>query len=267
MRVDVEAFYFAGAVAQIVGFFGVVGAHLPFAHIRFHLPQVGIGHREIRIERDGLLEKWNRLPFAFVGARLQAQTVVFQCLQRRGAGLGDRRVVFLNRRQRFTQFSANVFGGLAQRVQDVIFVRRLGGYRRQRFTGSAVRRIDDQAIRVANLRDGTFQRRGALGALTNLSRQFVGHPRRRRLAHVLQRLLHLPVGENVQQRRLRQLRSQPLAQGAVKHRITRGVGEIGEDDRTLGAELRCAVRIEVAAGDCGQNQNRCDREQRTAALR
>ena len=83
-------------------------------------------------------------------------------------------------------------------------------------------------------------------ALADLAREFVGDARGGGLAHVLHGLLHLPVGENVQEGRLRELRGKALAQRAVEHRVAGGIREIGEDDGTLAAEFRPAMREEIS---------------------
>ena len=49
------------------------------------------------------------------------------------------------------------------------------------------------------------------------------------------------------------LHGQPLAQRPVKHRIARGIREIGEDNRVLIGELGCAVEIEVTRDEQRQH--------------
>ena len=51
----------------------------------------------------------------------------------------------------------------------------------------------------------------------------------------------------MQERRLRELRGESLAQRAVEHRVARGIREIGEDDGTLAGEFRPAMRKEISA--------------------
>ena len=77
------------------------------------------------------------------------------------------------------------------------------------------------------MRDGAFHDGGGLGALANLACEFVGDAGGGGLSHVLQGLLHLAVGENVEEGRLRELSGQALAESAVENRIAGGVGEIG----------------------------------------
>ena len=79
------------------------------------------------------------------------------------------------------------------------------------------------------------------GALADFAGQLAREPRVLGLRHQGQRLRHALIGEQVQKRRLLQLRRQPLPQRAVEHRIARGVREIGEHD---GVFLGQAARSE-----------------------
>ncbi len=96
-------------------------------------PSVAIGDGEIGIERDRLLEERRGGFLALGGARLRSQAVGFQRFQRRGGGLFDRRVEFLNGGERFAELSANIFGCIAERAEDVIFVGGFGVWRWRAF--------------------------------------------------------------------------------------------------------------------------------------
>ena len=127
MGVNVEAFGFAGAVAEGVGFFGVFGADGGLSEIGFDLAESGEGHGEIGIEGDSLLEEGSGGFLAFIGAGLHAEAVGFEGFEGGGGGFVDRRIEFLDGGEGFAEFAANVFGGLAEGGEDVIFILRFGG--------------------------------------------------------------------------------------------------------------------------------------------
>ena len=104
-------------------------------------------------------------------------------------------------------------------------------------------------------------------SLADLSRELVGYARGGRLAHVLHRLLHLPIGENMQERRLRELCGKPLAQRAVKHRVARSIRKIGEHDGSLAGEFRPAMRKEISARGERDYDRGCGGDEWPAAAR
>ena len=203
--VNVEAFGFAGAVAEGVGFFGVLGANGGLSEIGFDLAESGEGHGEIGIEGDGLLEEGRGGFLAFIRAGLHAEAVGFEGFEGGGGGFVDGRIEFLNGGERFAEFAADICGGLAESGEDVIFILGFGGGAGEGFAGGTIDGVEDEIVGVADLRDGAFHDGGGLGALANLAGEFVGDAGGGGLSHVLQGLLHLAVGENVEEGGLREL--------------------------------------------------------------
>ena len=93
---DVEVFALAGPFAAIESLLRVIDGKCVFPHIRIHLAQDGVGHGEIGIELDGILEIGNRLRLHTAVARGLTEGKRLQTLQRRGGGLLDGYIVFLN---------------------------------------------------------------------------------------------------------------------------------------------------------------------------
>jgi hypothetical protein len=109
------------------------------------------------------------------------------------------------------------------------------------------------------LRDRAVEHRRAAGALANLLRQGVGEPNAGRLAHQPERLRKLLIGNDIEERRLGELRGEALAQRAVEDGVAGGVGEIGQDDRILRSQLRPARPEIVEACDDGGEDEHCNR--------
>jgi hypothetical protein len=65
------------------------------------------------------------------------------------------------------------------------------------------------------------------------------------MAHQLQRLIHLAVGDRVEKGRLPKLYREPLPQGVVEDRVARGVGEVGEDDGVFVGKFGPVARTPV----------------------
>ena len=97
MRGDIEIFAFAGPFAAIESLLRVLHRKRILPHVCIHLAQHGIGHGEIGVELDGILEVRNRLRLHAAISRRLAEGKGLQAFQRRGGGLLDGDVIFLNR--------------------------------------------------------------------------------------------------------------------------------------------------------------------------
>src|SRR4029077_8228376 len=92
----------------------------------------------------------------------------------------------------------------------------------------------------AYARNRAAQKRVAASSLTDFASYLLGQPFILRPFHHLQNIAYLLVGEDIQERRLFQLYTQPLLQCVVENRIAGGVGEIREHD---GVFLRKTPRL------------------------
>src|SRR5258708_34773230 len=108
---------------------------------------------------------------------------------------------------------------------------------------------------VSETGNRAIQDGGACGSLADFPSELRSKPRIRRLAHQTERLLDSLVRDEAEERRLLELHGQPLAKRPVEHGVARRVDEIGEDNRVLVREFRCAVEIEVACGERRQHSN------------
>ena len=118
----------------------------------------------------------------------------------------------------------------------------------------AVDRLERQKVLRANLRNRTLEDGGAPRPLAEFPRNLRCEFCIRLLAHQLQGLLDLLVGDNAEEGRLFQLHGKPLPQRAVKNRVAGRVREIGEDDRVL-VRQRVGLAGEKQPAAHGQSDN------------
>src|SRR5208283_5626162 len=246
----------AGSVAEFVSFSGTLNIHTEFTHIVVCEAHPYVSECETRVEFDGLLIKRNSRSIPGSHVKLETRTEGFQGFQRRGGRLFERSIEFLHRAQRLAQIVTNVRSCLSQSVEHVTLLARLGLGASHRFPTGAVDRLKGQKILRANLGNRTIEDDGARCPLAEFPGNVGGELGVRFLAHHLQGLLDLLIGDNAEERRLFQLYGKPLPQRAVENGVAGRVCKVREDNRVLVRKFWRAVKIEVACDE--QRQHYCD---------
>ena len=133
---------------------------------------------------------------------------------------------------------------------------------RQRIAGGSVDRLQRNDIFTPQRRNGSGEHGLNVGALANFPADVAGETRVGRLAHQLQRLLHLGIRNDIEIRRLAQAHSQRLLESAVEDRITGGIGEVGEEDGIFfGEGLSLVGAVEKTASHQEGNHHQSNRNQ------
>src|SRR5215831_3031553 len=188
---------------------------------------------------------------------LEACAIRFQGFKRRRGSLLEGRVVLLDRGQRFADLGPEFSRNLAQNIQDVFFLISLYLLFVENRSAAAALGAQRQYVLSSKAGNRAIQNSCSPGSLADFLGNLRSKPLVRLLAHQTQRLLDRLVGDHAEERRLLQLYRQPAAEGLVKHRIARTIGEIGEHNGVLVGEqpgLAALLPEEEPAGR--QNQRR-----------
>ena len=207
----------------------------------------------------------NDARIALTPARRDALAVGLEGVERPGGRPLDRRVVFLDRGQRLAKSAPQLPGGGSERLQHVVFARRLHLLLLDGVAGPAVRGVERDDVALAELRNRAGDHRFARGTFADLARNrrcdfFIRAP-----AHQPQHPLQPLLRQDAQERRLPQLNFERFLQRFVEDRLAGAVGEIGEHDRIALAEGARAVRGRID-GDGGDGRQDDTRERHHAPI-
>src|SRR5579864_2092768 len=106
-RFDIELLVLTYAAPQFVSLSRVFGRQRWFAEVRVTFAERCIGHGEIAVEADCLLEK-KRASFLAGLVGLASEAIGLKGFERGCGNLLNRRIELLNRAERLTKFVANV---------------------------------------------------------------------------------------------------------------------------------------------------------------
>ena len=115
----------ACAISQLVCFAGAVCRQSGFPHGAVRQSEKRMCRRELWIEFRCSLEEWHSRWLAARRQNLQSCTVGLERFERWRGRFGQRRIVLLHRRKRFTEVRPEPAGDFAQCAQHIFFSRRL----------------------------------------------------------------------------------------------------------------------------------------------
>ena len=190
--------------------------------------------------------------------------VGLQRFERRRRRFRERRRVFLDGGERFSNSRSKTRRNLTECAQDLFFPCRLRLLVGEDVAGRAVLRAQAEDVLTAERRDRSFQDGGAAGPDAHALRNVGSQSRIRRLVHQRQRSSDALVGDEAEERRLLKLHRESLSQRIVEHRIAGRVGELGEHDRVLVGQRRRS-RIEDVAHHSGGRRRRRQRQRQPSA--
>src|SRR5208337_4732928 len=159
-----------------------------------------VSHGEIWIELNGALVEWQSGKLLDVGVLNLPQGEYLESFERGGCSLGQGLVEFLNRSERLAQLGAQVGGGVAQRVQDLLLARGLRLRLGERVAGRDVDGVECNHILAAETRNRAVDHRFDPAALADFAPDVAGDVRIRRLAHQFEGLLSLGVRKDIEER-------------------------------------------------------------------
>ena len=158
-----------GPVAQFIRPCAVVHGEAGFKRSACHNAQVGVRHRKVRVEFDGMFEERRRRFRSFCPESLHAGAVSFQGFKRGCRRLLQGGIKLLDRTQRLAQLIPHLDGHVSKCIEHMVLVARLCLRTRQRFSTSAVDRLERQKVLGANPGNRTIEYCGALRPLADLS--------------------------------------------------------------------------------------------------
>lgn len=130
-------------------------------------------------------------------AQLISLSEGLQSLKRRSGNFLQGLVKFLDRCQRLAQIAAQLAGAQAQRIQHLLFARRLLLHLRQRVAGGGVDCLQRNDIFTSQRRDASREHGLNVRALAKFPADVAGKTCLGRLSHQFQRLLYLGIRNDI----------------------------------------------------------------------
>ena len=212
----------------------------------------------MRIELDRAHLVRDRRGVAAVEPLAAPDGVGLQRFQRRRRHLVEAGRETLERRKRFAQLRAQAHRGAVERLQHLALAVRAGLFGDERVAGIAVERREADHVVVAEREDRSGDGGPGARALADLERHFADDGRVLRALHDLERRVHLAIGQDLEERRLREVQQQRLPEGPVEDRVARLVLDVAQEDdvafgdarRRRELEPRCDLRLTPHAHGC-----------------
>lgn len=129
---------------------------------------------------------------------VRRKAVRLQRIERRCCGLLNRCVVFLHRRERFTEIAPHGGSHLAESVEHMVLFAGLALRGSEQFARRAIHRLQRQTVLTTNLRNGPFQDSRAVRSQALFPSNLRIQSRVRRLAHHFKSLLDPLRGDDAQ---------------------------------------------------------------------
>jgi hypothetical protein len=135
----------------------------------------------------------------------------------------------LDRRERLAELGAQADGRGVQRLQHLALSMRARLLRHEDRAAASLQCLQADHVLVAESEDGAGDCRLRAGALADLERD-LARDRSGLLAHVAQHREDPAIGEDLEVRRLREVKEQRLADRAVEDRVAGAVLDFGDED-------------------------------------